>query len=172
MRMIANAMAEQQEAVEMERLSQNWSGQMLDINMLKKTMAAATPGPWRQEDGTTLVWGACNPDDMTTCGMGYPVATARTKLGFDDQWREDTGMANAALIALAPTLAAELIEARAERDALREALEYADGCFEAALAEGWIDALSNGDHAAILSLWHRRLSYARDKFPAALGEPR
>lgn len=33
----------------------------------------ATPLPWRLEQDTDLIWGACNPDDRTTHGMGYPI---------------------------------------------------------------------------------------------------
>ena len=36
-----------------------------------------TPGQWRVEKGTTLVWGACDPEDPTTNGMGFPVAKAK-----------------------------------------------------------------------------------------------
>lgn len=65
-----------------------------------------TPGPWRVEDGTTLIWGKCNPDDISSCGMGYPVAEARTRpVRF---WAKrpdyDEGEANARLIAAAPEL--------------------------------------------------------------------
>lgn len=56
----------------------------------------------------------------------------------------------------------------AERDRLREALREADGCFEAALAEGWLDALADGDIERIRDLWSRRISYARQPVAAAL----
>lgn len=49
------------------------------------------------------------------------------------------------------------------------ALRHADGCFEAALVEGWIEAINSGDIAAIRDLWERRLSMARDLFAAALN---
>ena len=69
-------------------------------------MSKHTPGPWRVEEGTTLVWGACNPDDNTSWGMGYPVAEARTKLGHGSplarSFREDEAVANAHLIAESP----------------------------------------------------------------------
>lgn len=67
-----------------------------------------TPGPWRVEEGTTLVWGACNPDDRSTYGMGYPITQARVRLGsaseYASEFREDEGEANARLIAAAPEL--------------------------------------------------------------------
>lgn len=68
-----------------------------------------TPGPWRVEEGTTLVWGACDPDDRTTYGMGYPVADMQKQRSWcgAGQPTIDTQVANARLIAAAP----ELLEA-------------------------------------------------------------
>lgn len=51
----------------------------------------------------------------------------------------------------------------------REAIVYADECFEAALAEGLRDALADNDGERVHDLWSRRLSFARDKFPDALA---
>jgi hypothetical protein len=53
----------------------------------------------------------------------------------------------------------------------REVLEEADGCFEAALAEGWLDALASGNIDAIRDIWNRRISYARHPIVAALSLP-
>lgn len=50
---------------------------------------------------------------------------------------------------------------RQERDRLRAAISDADGCFEAALVEGWIDALANGDIERIRDLWYRRIAMGR-----------
>lgn len=79
-----------------------------------------TPGPWRVEDGTSLVWGACNPEDRTSYGMGSPVAeglaTATWKGARDIQCPER--IANAHLIASAPTLYAALSIANIELAAL------------------------------------------------------
>lgn len=61
--------------------------------------AQFTPGPWRVEDGTTLVWGACNSADHY--GMGYPVTSA---MKYGSEFREDEAEANARLIAAAPEL--------------------------------------------------------------------
>jgi hypothetical protein len=183
-------------------LRPRWQGvEAMTTPELRDLLARATKGPWRavcKSHVTLVTRDSQGRNDDTGSVQICRIADAK-----DDDLRPFNGdrwEADAALIALAPTLAAELIEARAanveaedeikiqrdsvdwcsreilrlaaERDAMREALEYVDGCFEAALAEGWIDVLSNGDHAAILSLWHRRLSYARDKFPAAFKENR
>lgn len=65
-----------------------------------------TPGPWRVEAGTTLIWGNCNPDDRSTRGMGYPIAEAR--INPSGNWSTgpyaDEGEANARLIAAAPEM--------------------------------------------------------------------
>lgn len=82
----------------------------------------ATPRPWRVEDDTTLIWGACNPDDNSTYGMGYPVATAHTQLGAGSPFRrthkEDEASANAALIVRAVNHFDEVVEV------LRQAREF------------------------------------------------
>lgn len=41
------------------------------------------------------------------------------------------------------------------------------GCFEAALAEGWIDALANGDLERIRDLWSRRILFAQQALTGA-----
>lgn len=43
---------------------------------------------------------------------------------------------------------------------LREALQYVDDCFNAAMIEGWIDAKAEGDIERIRDIWQRRISYA------------
>jgi len=74
----------------------------------------ATPRPWRVEKDTTLIWGACDPDDNSTYGMGYPIATAHTQLGagspFRRIYKEDEARANAALIVLAVNHFDEVVE--------------------------------------------------------------
>ncbi len=73
---------------------------------------AHTPTPWRVEEGAGLIWGACNPDDRTTWGMGYPVA----RIEHPHQWHSgrlptpDEQDANAALIVRAVNCHAELVE--------------------------------------------------------------
>lgn len=65
------------------------------------TDAKPTPGPARVEQDTDLVWGACNPDDNSTRGMGIPivqgVATGTRTWGRHLDW--DERVANAHLIA-------------------------------------------------------------------------
>jgi|UniRef100_A0A6H1ZBM7 hypothetical protein len=67
-----------------------------------------TPGPWRVESGTSLVWGACDPHDMTSYGMGYPIIECRVSPA--SMWAANKGpniaegRANARLCAAAPEL--------------------------------------------------------------------
>jgi hypothetical protein len=95
---------------------------------LQKLLAEATKGPWRVEQDTTLIWGACNQDDTTTYGMGYPIAEAKLRTsGWNaDPINWDTINANARLIAMAPDLAARVLELEAENKRLREGLVHID----------------------------------------------
>lgn len=82
------------------------------IAALPGLVAEATPGPWRVEQDTTLIWGRCDPDDVSNRGMGYPIAESR--ITPISSWAKGPdlheGEANARLIALAPDLAATVIE--------------------------------------------------------------
>lgn len=62
----------------------------------------------------------------------------------------------------------KLATAEAALKAAREALEEVDGCFEAALVEGWADAIASGDVERITDLFNRRIVYARTAAVAAL----
>lgn len=64
-------------------------------------------------------------------------------------------------------LDAPLIEAAPE---LLEGASFADGCFQAAFAEGWIEALADGDLERIRDIWNRRLSMACDKITPAMAK--
>jgi hypothetical protein len=74
-----------------------------------------TPGPWRVEQDTTLVWGNCNADDSSNYGMGYPIAECRITPA-NPLWAKgpdhNEGEANAHLISTAPELYEALIAAR------------------------------------------------------------
>lgn len=99
--------------------------------------AEHTKGPWRVEEGTTLIWGNCDPDDKSTYGMGYPIARCE----FPRHWNprcpsEDERIANAALIAAAPDLlfALRLILPLAKGYAAEHRVGSNAECVEAALA--------------------------------------
>lgn len=70
-----------------------------------------TPGPWRVEQGTLLVWGACDSDDSSSYGTGYPVCVGCHAAGWAKHEKPLTEEqeANAHLIAAAPEMA-ELLE--------------------------------------------------------------
>lgn len=73
-----------------------------------------TPTPWRIEDGTTLIWGDCNPNDNTSSGMGYPITECRVTPVSASSWCKapynDEGKANAAHIVKCVNLHDELVE--------------------------------------------------------------
>lgn len=64
----------------------------------------------------------------------------------------------------------ELMAALGREASLLRAVTHADGCFQAAYAEGWLEALSNNDIERIRDIWNRRLSYAPDLFGESIGE--
>jgi len=61
-------------------------------------MSEHTPTPWRVEEGTDLIWGACNPDDRTTYGMGYSIVQGKSGAWGARQPDMDEREANAAFI--------------------------------------------------------------------------
>lgn len=71
-----------------------------------------TPGPWRVEEGTTLVWGACDSDDTSTFGMGYPIVTGcrSHSVWAKGHPSDEEQQANVRLIAAAPELLEILIK--------------------------------------------------------------
>lgn len=116
--------------------------------------------------GDDVSW--CSDHDEFTCLACFPEGKHPTVEGYEWcslfsasdrfahmflKWKEEP--ADAATVA-GPDLLAAILEA--------------DGCFEAALAEGWLDALANDDMEAIRDLWHRRLAYARAQFPSAIAQ--
>lgn len=110
-------------------------------------MKAAHTPPWKVgkgPNGEVEIWGGMRMN-------AYPILASMEHEDRD---------ANAALI----------IAAVNSREALIKAIQMADGCFEAALAEGWLEAVEQGNIEAIRDLWHRRLSFARDQFADALAK--
>ena len=97
-----------------------------DLNTTEATaglaalLERATKGPWRVETDEALIWGDCDRDDMTTRGMGYPIAYA--EFAARSSWAKgpnlEQGAANAALILL-------LANHIGDADVLRQALDIA-----------------------------------------------
>jgi len=61
-------------------------------------MAEHTKLPWRVEQDTDLIWGACNPDDFTSYGMGYSIVVGTSASYTRGKPSMDERMANAAFI--------------------------------------------------------------------------
>jgi hypothetical protein len=91
---------------------------------------AATPGPWSVDDGGTEIYvrSAKSVGALAACMYGHPEENAR-------------------LMAAAPDLAASLIAAEAERDALREEARSALAKYDAV----YCDDGYNGDREAALA---------------------
>ncbi len=104
-----------------------------------------TPGPWHVGGAKGLI--IYGPDDRAVANA----TVFHSKHAGLEEWQ-----ANARLIAAAPDQNAALL--------------HADGCFNAALAEGWIDALAEGDIDRIRDIWNRRLSAAFELIPAAIAK--
>ena len=108
--------------------------------MSDNEVTGATARPWRVEEGTTLIWGACDPDDLSSYGMGHPVAQACLFRGWNRRHEPtiDQAMANAALIVEAVNayepLKARLAEVERERDEARSKVELLTQCFHEANA--------------------------------------
>lgn len=82
------------------------------LDELERLARAATPGPWRRDENN--VWGACDPDDTTSHGMGINIVECRSSV---PQWAREPldyfkSETNAAYIAAAnPSVVLKLIEA-------------------------------------------------------------
>ena len=60
----------------------------------------------------------------------------------------------------------KLLSVAIELGTTKARLAEARGCFDAALFEGWLDALANGDIERIRDLWTRRISFAMEAVTA------
>lgn len=79
-------------------------------------MAEHTPTPWRVEQDTDLIWGACNPDDKSSYGMGYAIVEGKSGERYSSyKPKMDEREANAAFIVKA-------VNAWYDADALRARL--------------------------------------------------
>lgn len=69
--------------------------------------------PWRVEEDTDLIWGACNDEDQSNYGMGYPIASGFSSFGTWAKGRPDfpEKEANAEFIVRAANAHYDLLEA-------------------------------------------------------------
>lgn len=74
----------------------------IDLDAIRKRAEAATLDEWRVEEGTTLIWGRCDPDDHSTYGMGIPIVRVQPILN-DGCRQHDEEDATATFIAHART---------------------------------------------------------------------
>lgn len=106
----------------------------------------------------------------------HPESEPIVRLGYDNYQRARycvnacQGVSNGQL-ALTSVIGVTLMlkEAEQQRDELLAALAEIDGCFEAALIEGWLDAMANEDISRIKDIYCRRIDYARGIAAAALA---
>lgn len=126
----------------------------------------ATARPWRVEEGTTLIWGACNPDDLSSYGMGYQVAKACLSRGWNQRHEPtvEQATANAALIVEAvnayESLKARLAEVEGQRAELASKLSHLVDSLKHAEAR----ALDAEDRIAVLE---KALEAEREYWEAA-----
>lgn len=113
--------------------------------------AQHTPGPWHADAIGQIFVSGIGPQPRI-CFVDGPAG----KRDWEVTVTAEEKTANERLIAAAPEMKAAIIEA--------------DGCFEAALTEGWMEALADGDIIRIRDLWERRLSHTRSLFPSALAK--
>lgn len=132
---------------------------------IRELLPKVTPGPWE-------LWTSCSwrrfgsRDGKHVC---EPIVHHRDNcpdLHFNNGGPDGP---DAALIALAPTMAGAILALESENGRLRNVIEEAFGCFEAATGEGWHDALANEDMDRINDLWRRRIAHAQDYLLAAVN---
>ena len=72
-------------------------------------MSDHTPTPWRVEEGADLIWGACNPDDHSSFGMGYSIVEGKIPGWKPYKPDYDERAANAAFIVKAVNAYDEMV---------------------------------------------------------------
>lgn len=108
-------------------------------------MTEHTPTPWRVEDGTDLIWGACNPDDRSSYGMGYSIVEGKIPSWKPYKPDYDERAANAAFI----------VKAVNSHDMLVKVLEgIAEFCSTDATKLGAIERLTAIRNTALNILGH------------------
>lgn len=81
--------------------------------------------PWRVEQDTDLIWGACNPDDKSSYGMGYAIVEGKSGEKYTGYKPEmDERLANAAFIVQVVNEREALL---AEHELMRRTLEIIAG---------------------------------------------
>ena len=91
---------------------------------LQKLLAEATKGPWSYRPQPHDDWGTVRADRFHICQAHDPRFMDQDYLAKCREEKRDPWEANARLIAMAPTLAARLLELEAENKRLREGLEF------------------------------------------------
>lgn len=90
--------------------------EMEAIERVRRVLPAVTPGVWRVESGTTLIWGA---SDREVMDLGKPIAEVRDRssgLGPTKFFDENEVAANAEFIALSRVVVPALLSALSSRD--------------------------------------------------------
>jgi hypothetical protein len=133
----------------------------LSNDELRALVEAATPGPWHNVDGDIY-------DNTPADNIGIPLM--RTERANYRSWgralTDEERQANAALIALAPSLAAEVLALREERERLRGALALADKALRPAVVQA-----AGGPRIAEIGAWLATADDAIGLIEAALAEP-
>ena len=134
----------------------------MDLAKLKKLEAAASPAPWwfddteaEDDDGRYRAFcvGYENKSILDTINSDSQVIYDDREEGPDGPCGsryDETGRNDVEFIA----------EMRNATPKMISAIEHALGCFSAAEAEGWSEAIRDGDIDRIRDLWQRRISFA------------
>jgi len=155
-----------------------------DTATLADLLARATPGPWHagrsdmmsyDASGTVAFKNVYADDERGGVHLGDPMPLTVAKAVDESALYDGAGakaipdaeiMTNAALIALAPALAAEVIRLRAENERLRGALALADKALRPAVVQA-----AGGPRIAEIGQWFATADDAIGLIEAALAEP-